>query len=1141
MSQQLKHPNIVRLLDVIDTAKYIGIVLEFAGGGELFDYILANRYLKEKDASRLFAQLISGVDYLHQKHIVHRDLKLENLLLDKHRNIIITDFGFANRFERDEDDLMSTSCGSPCYAAPELVVTEGLYVGTAVDVWSCGVILYAMLSGYLPYDDDPANPDGDNINLLYKYIMSTPLNFPDHLSHVAKDLLLAMLVPNPQDRGTIAQIEEHLWLAPHHALFERSIEDVELIFADNMIRKSQQAKRDLATRKRLQQEARLVKALQRSQSTAPGSGMAPMLDQRRPKENRHRSALPGTTTMPDYLNNAGHHPPILEAPPAQRRYNPTEMERSGTLPTHLPAMHPPHESIPLAVPDSPTVHRSQSVKRPAEVSVEEPVIARSPPRPKTPMSANKNRHTIQVEYDSDVAWDQAQSGGAEPKRDTPTPSTPPTRALEVPQAGDMEIESSSDLDGSEPKMDISEPATPVSEVVAVVTTPRKPVPKAPSIKDAEAMPPPPVPAARSRTVSTPATPSKRAREDAEAAEVREGLNSTPKANKSTPEPSNNVDRTPRASESQNQRLPPGASTPTKQPSAPLPTIDDLPPLPPLPVVRPPATRPTRQRKGMSLDKFGLAKLLGTAPADSNSVPSRQSYVPTSKHTKAQSVSQHPGQYSYNSTIDSRKSMDSKKSRRTTLQLLSNNSRESTPESTGPPATASPQRQASLTTPVVGRQGIQPRPSQDQKSSPSVVTIDSEMQSRPASSSAAKRVMDWFRRKSLAKDTLTSIHHTSSVRGGSPSSPGRPSVSIDRPFHSVSNATTARPPRESFDQVATAGSDEASSVAPTVDTTGPAIVIIPSAKETEAEEEKADEVKEAVRSSKEEQATTATIPTASLPIRQPLAPASSKANVDTKLRVPERVAVPTRSKSQRTPHAQVPLSSSPSSNAATALVSPLTLAAGTRRWDTAGVSAEESKLRVHTGLVDQSALSSRPPPEIMAEVVRVLHEMGMDVKQEGEYRLRCTRARRRKAGPTTGLSLMGSASANKTDGRGLPLPSTASAGGISSLKGMLLRRGSSYSSQHSAAIARSESDLLTSTATTPTPGQTPSPVLGPVNEPLYGEHSIDNGDEVKFVVDLCRIKNLSGLYLLSIKRLRGSVWSFKFIYQTVVERCETLTH
>ncbi len=129
----------------------------------MFDHILAYCFLKEKDACRLFAQLISGVWYIHQQKLVHRDLKLENLLLDRNCNVIITDFGFTNCFEHCADDLMQTSCGSTCYAAPELVISEGAYIGLAVDIWSCGIILYAVLTSYLPFDDDPANPDGDDI------------------------------------------------------------------------------------------------------------------------------------------------------------------------------------------------------------------------------------------------------------------------------------------------------------------------------------------------------------------------------------------------------------------------------------------------------------------------------------------------------------------------------------------------------------------------------------------------------------------------------------------------------------------------------------------------------------------------------------------------------------------------------------------------------------------------------------------------------------------------------------------------------------------------------------------------------------------------------------------------------------------
>jgi protein-serine/threonine kinase len=174
--KQLTHPNIVRLHKMEESERHFGIVLEYASGGELFDFILNHRYLKDNAARRLFAQLVSGVGYLHKKGIVHRDLKLENLLLDKNRNIIITDFGFANTFDPQEDlteeeefglpdrefvkrsgldmvkpnghrkgDLMQTSCGSPCYAAPELVVSDALYTGRKVDVWSCGVILVSLV------------------------------------------------------------------------------------------------------------------------------------------------------------------------------------------------------------------------------------------------------------------------------------------------------------------------------------------------------------------------------------------------------------------------------------------------------------------------------------------------------------------------------------------------------------------------------------------------------------------------------------------------------------------------------------------------------------------------------------------------------------------------------------------------------------------------------------------------------------------------------------------------------------------------------------------------------------------------------------------------------------------------------------
>ncbi|KAJ3385642.1 hypothetical protein HDU92_002958 [Lobulomyces angularis] len=230
--QSLDHPFIVKLLEVIETQQYIGMVMEIASGGELFEHILARKYLKEKEACRYFVQLISGLQYLHAHKYVHRDLKLENLLLDGNRNIIITDFGFANKSD-GKDSLFNTSCGSPCYAAPELVISDG-YVGEAADIWSCGVILFAMLCGYLPYDDDPANPDGDNINLLYKYILETELVMPDYLSEDAKHLLKRMLVPDPKYRAKMDEIVKHSWLKPYREILEESMNYMEITMSEQL-------------------------------------------------------------------------------------------------------------------------------------------------------------------------------------------------------------------------------------------------------------------------------------------------------------------------------------------------------------------------------------------------------------------------------------------------------------------------------------------------------------------------------------------------------------------------------------------------------------------------------------------------------------------------------------------------------------------------------------------------------------------------------------------------------------------------------------------------------------------------------------------------------------------------------------------
>lgn len=124
--------------------------MEYASGGELFDFIVAKGRVKEPEACKFFQQIIDGIEYLHKLNIVHRDLKPENLLLDSNKNIKIVDFGLSNTYIKGE--TLQTACGSPCYAAPEMIAGQK-YHGSNVDIWSCGVIMFALICGYLPFED----------------------------------------------------------------------------------------------------------------------------------------------------------------------------------------------------------------------------------------------------------------------------------------------------------------------------------------------------------------------------------------------------------------------------------------------------------------------------------------------------------------------------------------------------------------------------------------------------------------------------------------------------------------------------------------------------------------------------------------------------------------------------------------------------------------------------------------------------------------------------------------------------------------------------------------------------------------------------------------------------------------------------
>ncbi|KAF3041310.1 Protein kinase [Didymella heteroderae] len=198
--QLLRHPHIIKLYTVITTPTEIIMVLEYAGG-ELFDYIVNNGRLQEDKARKFFQQIVCAVEYCHRHKIVHRDLKPENLLLDDQYNVKIADFGLSNIMT--DGNFLKTSCGSPNYAAPE-VISGKLYAGPEVDVWSCGVILYVLLVGRLPFDDE-------YIPTLFKKIAAGNYSIPNYLSPGAVSLIKKMLMVNPVHRITIGEIRMDPW------------------------------------------------------------------------------------------------------------------------------------------------------------------------------------------------------------------------------------------------------------------------------------------------------------------------------------------------------------------------------------------------------------------------------------------------------------------------------------------------------------------------------------------------------------------------------------------------------------------------------------------------------------------------------------------------------------------------------------------------------------------------------------------------------------------------------------------------------------------------------------------------------------------------------------------------------------------
>ncbi|KAG2133805.1 Pkinase-domain-containing protein [Suillus bovinus] len=964
----LKHPNIVRLYDVIETDKYIGIILEYASGGELFDHILAHRYLKEKDAAKLFSQLISGVWYIHQKKIVHRDLKLENLLLDRHRNVIITDFGFANRFEHRADDLMQTSCGSPCYAAPELVISEGLYVGSAVDIWSCGVILYAMLAGYLPFDDDPANPDGDNINLLYKYIVNTPLSFPDYVSAEARDLLSMMLVPDPTRRADLRSIMVHPWLSTYSYLFEKTVDDLEHVAME------QHQQRRLAYQRQMRQAAAAAAAkdpskVSRTQSArVEGILNNAVTSASPPRSHSYRDQPSGQPELiydssVDQSIYSSSSPP--NAVPASRKgavsaiVMPKTVQSSNDDDPFAPSSHAVHIPVTISKPDdTPSVGRSSR-----EGSSQGALSSRNGvPSSIQPDPAKKkgtiDRHTIQVEYAD---------------HSTPMPEPAPHFNQSISKKDSSQTGTSDRVIST---TSISTPATQKSSRDSSFNTNPRPLPAPPA-------------------TTTP--PSRNQPAQLSSSTLRAAQNRTPTVSVSPASPPMSTeDKSCRSVNTGNGTSSTGSAS-------------------------------SRHRKGLSIDKFGLGKIFGTngeqaaVNGSTSRVPSESSgagassIVEERRGSAQNSISDVPDSRSKSSLLSPGGSNTdaeaSKKNRRNTLTVMVEPFSRSikslskktptgdTPvkdneKSVPPSAVTSPQKQTAVF-PTLGK--MQDGPTGDMA----------------ASTTKARNVMQWFRRKSTAKA-------------------GR-DVPYDSPEMSASRRT------------------EYPSPSPT-----------------------------------------------------------------------SRVETRNADLSRSHPAHDVSFSFSKAGRMFSSSSSP------------------KDVLRIHHGAVDQTTITTRPPPEVIKHVCQVLEGMGIELKAESEYKYRCIRAKRKKSsaiglgfsGSGNGLAaftMVGSAASNGVDKRGLPVPSTSSsAGGM--LKGLLMRRQSSQVS----GVAPSQASIDDDTGATAS-----SPVDSQMctHEAIYGDTSQDAGDEVRFSIELTRIDRLKDTYSLDIRRLKGNLRSYKFLYDTIRERAD----
>ena len=810
---------------------------------------------------------------------------------------------------------MQTSCGSPCYAAPELVISEGLYVGSAVDIWSCGVILYAMLAGYLPFDDDPANPDGDNINLLYRYIVSTPLSFPDYISTEARDLLGLMLVPDPTRRTTLDGVMRHPWLSAYHSTrtdgkpnaFGKTVEELETAALDQHQQKRQAYQKQMKANVLVNGPV----SPSRTQSYHPNHEAIP------PSGSRSRS------TQPEYLYDSSLDQ-SMASPVTNANTTPTQ---NGTARKTYgsPAALGLSEDDPFAGPGNVSTNNeavtsnttTASSKQPASDDTSRNASTLSPnvsPKGQKPTSSGAGgfRHTIQVEYDEPSSKNTrrsdekrrertgSQSHSTTGQQNGITPSTPPSTTTAKERR-------SSQSNSKKP--------LPPSPVIVPPTLNSQPSNRSPSTPKNSTVP------LANNVTPTKQTPTKVSRTNPDGTQLTVGdslvvnISSPPQ----TPRPSTQKEKDKDAG-SQNSAS---------------------------------STQKGHKKGKSSIDKLGLSKIFGSGFGQTSAEGSAKSShgsttpVPSEGQRSATSVLLSP--------VGSDKETG-KKSRRNTLTVMvepfSRSIRNKKARMTSTPLTPAAPTPAASERPSKHTATIPPHAENVVLPQTNGNMDFGDPNGLQASTSKARKVMQWFRTKSKGRDSVGLLAEEENV-----SKEG--DAKYRRGFSASSNTVNQA-------QVVTAPSTGLKEVAPVQ-------VVL-------------------------------TSPASGAPRLAPL-------------------SVLQGGHTQR------------STSSALEAATPTSLVARFRNSVTVGASSSHhtsdkmhphGQLRIHHGAVDKTTITTRPPPEVMAHVKKVLEGMGVEIQLESEYKYRCIRAKKKKtvagssatsvsaASPTTGLAavtMVGSAASN----------------------------------------------------------------------------------------------------------------------------------